>query len=542
MKIFYGWAIVAACTICKISKAFGQNDTLTYTIPHLLVDFGISRRTLSTVFSLGTISASLAQPFFGRLVDRVGARGSLVAAHFSFAVAVLVFSALSAAHWVLLSAELVCVFFFIRTLSQGAIEVFTSQCVQRWFICRRGQAVSAVQLGVQVGNAFLAPIVSHLVSSVGWRHTAQFGASLNAIVAVLSLIVIRRDPDVWGLLPDGFSSQLRNDCIHEGESVAAPACLSGPRDDDEAIEAEDTCTASMQEFGSIAQDGGSVPHRGAGIAQEEGLPDCTDRWEPCQSKENDEAEETDVASMPRSIFIFYMFTFFYTLLFGGCDFYMMEMLSEAGATDIDAALFIYVPIRITGAICTIIFGLVLDRYAGMSASILACAAFTSWLVTMLLTGFVVLSPTLALVYGLVRGCTGAAWESLLRGGIAFVENGVDRSRVGEALGNNAFVLLIGTGVGPLFYGYWRDLIGSFRVALHVTSLPMLIIAFVLGLQAIGSQGRRKQYGAIEAKLQEDGSPLGGPPVKIGVANGEDANSPRTHNADAMSEDTMPMGA
>ena len=43
-RCFYGWLIVVVCVFCKIFKVQGQNNVMSYTVPHLLEDFKLSRR------------------------------------------------------------------------------------------------------------------------------------------------------------------------------------------------------------------------------------------------------------------------------------------------------------------------------------------------------------------------------------------------------------------------------------------------------------------------------------------------------------------
>ena len=54
--------------------AQGQNNVMSYTVPHLLEDFNLSHSELGGLFSVATMSAGLVQPSLGRAMDRFGAR------------------------------------------------------------------------------------------------------------------------------------------------------------------------------------------------------------------------------------------------------------------------------------------------------------------------------------------------------------------------------------------------------------------------------------------------------------------------------------
>jgi hypothetical protein len=43
---FYGWVIVTICIFAKIFKVQGQNNVMSYTVPHLLEDFELSHAEL----------------------------------------------------------------------------------------------------------------------------------------------------------------------------------------------------------------------------------------------------------------------------------------------------------------------------------------------------------------------------------------------------------------------------------------------------------------------------------------------------------------
>merc|ERR1719399_1604287 len=72
-RCFYGYVILLACILSKLVKIQGQNNIMSYTVPHLLADWGLTHGELGACFSAGTVLAACFQPFFGRLVDRYGA-------------------------------------------------------------------------------------------------------------------------------------------------------------------------------------------------------------------------------------------------------------------------------------------------------------------------------------------------------------------------------------------------------------------------------------------------------------------------------------
>ena len=124
--------------LVRVVRAYGQNSVFCYFTPHLLEDFGISRSRLSFIFMVGTVLSSLLQPFFGRCVDRCGARWPLVLGVSCFAGTLLLLSLTQTPNLLILD------FVLLRGLSIGALEVWTNAAVNRWFSSLLGTALATL--------------------------------------------------------------------------------------------------------------------------------------------------------------------------------------------------------------------------------------------------------------------------------------------------------------------------------------------------------------------------------------------------------------
>ena len=113
--MFYGWVVLALCTLAKVFKVQGQNNLMAYSVPFLLEEYGLSHGEMGTLFSVGTLAASTVQPRFGSLVDRYGARVCLPLAQLAFAAALLAFAASRRLQRGALYAEVVAIFFCLRS-------------------------------------------------------------------------------------------------------------------------------------------------------------------------------------------------------------------------------------------------------------------------------------------------------------------------------------------------------------------------------------------------------------------------------------------
>lgn len=428
------------CTQSKLAKSFGQNDFLAYTVPHLTADLGISRLALSTSYSLGTICAGLIQPLLGRLVDRHGARVCITVAHVLFALALQLFAALSSTgHLTLVLIELSFAFFLLRSIAQGILEIAPSQCLQQWFVRYRGRAVAVVMVTVQLGYGVFSPIVSSLVDTLGWRRSQQFGSCLNFVMALIAALLLRRNPEACGLAPDGSKT-------------------------------------------SSAQADETQPQ-----------PPST----PDGAQDGKQFEKT-LHPLPGGLILFYSFTFFYAWNFGGMDFHIVTIMAEAGGAHMNVALLYILPGRFAASIMTVVIGCIADRCSsGVLLLALSLAAANQCTVAFMASGLVGMSPAMALACGVMRGCTNAVWETLLRGGLIFARLGVHQSRIGEVLGRNAVGTLVGTGIGPLFFGWWRDLFGSFQLGVLLATVPMLFVSVLLASRAHCCSAHSSSYGTLE---------------------------------------------
>ena len=76
--------------------------------------------------------------------------------------------------------------------------------VSKWFVRLRGRAMAFATIGVSAGAMVMAPIIGFLIPSIGWRQTwGVMGVSLLIIMVPTILILMRRQPEDLGLLPDG---------------------------------------------------------------------------------------------------------------------------------------------------------------------------------------------------------------------------------------------------------------------------------------------------------------------------------------------------
>jgi predicted MFS family arabinose efflux permease len=76
--------------------------------------------------------------------------------------------------------------------------------VTKWFVRRRGTALSFMSLGVPVGGLVFVPLTQVLIDVLGWRQAWVVLAVLGTgLIVPLALAFVRREPEDMGLRPDG---------------------------------------------------------------------------------------------------------------------------------------------------------------------------------------------------------------------------------------------------------------------------------------------------------------------------------------------------
>ena len=95
----------------------------------------------------------------------------------------------------------------LRTLGQGSLSLISTTLVATWFIRKRGKVTAVYHLGMAASQATFPPLIYLLITNYGWRNAwVALGFIIWAVVVLPSLLLVRRSPEVVGLLPDGDSA------------------------------------------------------------------------------------------------------------------------------------------------------------------------------------------------------------------------------------------------------------------------------------------------------------------------------------------------
>lgn len=193
----YAWVVLAAAAVGVIMTTPGQTVGVSVFIDRIIADLGISRATVSLLYTVGTLAGSLALPFVGRFIDRRGPRLSVILISAAFALACVYMGQVRSLAAVALG------FVLIRGLGQGSLSLVSLHVVNVWFVRRRGLAVGLLGLGFAVATAFFPPLIESAIDAFGWRRAyALLGLLVAVTILPLGALLFRGHPERFGRLPD----------------------------------------------------------------------------------------------------------------------------------------------------------------------------------------------------------------------------------------------------------------------------------------------------------------------------------------------------
>jgi MFS family permease len=193
--------MIVAAFLIGFCSGPGQSFCFSVFQPFLLESFDLTRGTFAGIYAAGSLISAMVASFAGRAADRFGIRWTLGVAAVVMAAA-CAGMALSA-EWISLSISLA----VLRALGQGTLVLLGSLLVVRWYVRRRGRAMSLAGLGIPVAGVLLPPACYHAIHAAGWRWTyAAMGGSLLVILLVLSVLVVRNSPEDVGQQADGTTA------------------------------------------------------------------------------------------------------------------------------------------------------------------------------------------------------------------------------------------------------------------------------------------------------------------------------------------------
>ncbi len=180
----HGWLVVVMCFLA-LAAAFSARSVLGLTMPLWEQELGWSRSFVSTGGALALVVMAVVAPVAGNLVDRFGARRTLVAG-LTVTAAGMGLTATASAPW-----QFLLYFSVISGIGFGIVaNHVVSTIIAFEFERNRGLATGAATAGSTAGQLLVIPVLAVILTTIGWRmsYAALALIALLLIPAVLLLI------------------------------------------------------------------------------------------------------------------------------------------------------------------------------------------------------------------------------------------------------------------------------------------------------------------------------------------------------------------
>ena len=213
---FYGWIILIVCTIGVIMSTPGQTIGVSAFTDHLLAATGLSRLQLSNAYFIGTLTSGLLLPYGGVLLDRFGARVTVVCASiglgltlcylsFSDRLATIINNTFPIIPYSTVTLViLVLGFVGLRFSGQGMLTMISRTTLGKWFDRRRGFVSGIAGVFVSFGFSIAPLTMSSSIDILGWRNSWLAMAAVVGIgMSLIGWFFYRDNPEECSLLMDG---------------------------------------------------------------------------------------------------------------------------------------------------------------------------------------------------------------------------------------------------------------------------------------------------------------------------------------------------
>lgn len=235
---FYGWLVLGMVALGAFVATSIAGVVLGGIQGFIFEDTGWSRSTIGLAAGSGVLASGLVAPVVGRLADRYGARWLIPSG--TLILGVCLFSFI----WVHSVWQFFVVAIVARAVSQPLLIGIVPRTVAvNFFRRRRNLALALTGMFRPVSGAINIQLFAVAAIALGWRTTFQFLGIFSLVLTLPMILIIRRQPEDIGLLPDGTNpAQPEGARSSQSRSEPAPGAETVPEDHWTAGEAFHTKT------------------------------------------------------------------------------------------------------------------------------------------------------------------------------------------------------------------------------------------------------------------------------------------------------------
>ena len=198
--IFYGWIMfVALCIIMLFACCFTFNTASIY-YTAVGSEFGVGSASVGLSMTIIYATACVANLLWaGKVLETVDVRIVLTIACGLVGVALLVMSNAQSIYWFYAAGVL------LGIANAWLLWLIVPVMVGRWFKKNTGTLIGIAMAMTSIGGTVFSPMLSQVITNIGWRTGYLIEALIVLIVCVpLSILVMRSRPEDKGLKPLGW--------------------------------------------------------------------------------------------------------------------------------------------------------------------------------------------------------------------------------------------------------------------------------------------------------------------------------------------------
>jgi len=213
-RIYYGyWIVVAGLVTQFIAIGMSNYVAGAFMVP-MNDEFGWTRAEFSASRSIGQLVVAFTGFMIGSWIDRWGGRPFIFAGALLMSATMYGLSLIqNLPQWLLLNGV-------ILTIGSAMIgNLVISVSLGKWFVERRGWAVSLAAMGISAAGILIPPVTTFLVDNFGWRESWRILSLITLCLTLPMATIVRRRPEDYGMFPDGKTQQE----LDQGHGEAAHA-------------------------------------------------------------------------------------------------------------------------------------------------------------------------------------------------------------------------------------------------------------------------------------------------------------------------------
>jgi len=218
-RIFFGWwTVLVTGIVSGVGLGFYFYGISALFKP-IASDLGLSRAITSGGSGIGAMVGSLLAPLIGWAADKFGPRSAIMGGLFTVIAGLIMMKFVNS----------MLGFYLIWGLVIGVgvnlgLTIAIDKALTNWFVKKIGLAMGIKFALIGLFSALSMPLVSWLITRLGWRMTCLVWAALLLIGAPFVFTFVRKErPEFFGLLPDsdkkGSDRDIGSEVLFENAAV-----------------------------------------------------------------------------------------------------------------------------------------------------------------------------------------------------------------------------------------------------------------------------------------------------------------------------------